>query len=240
MPRARKAKTPDDFKPPPRASVTGTAVGIDVDPDRVRQQPPRLDPCPPFLLCYDPKRWTVLEGHCIPLLGRLSLEPGVEGIKSDRAGRLYWREASGRRQDKGQTVIPHAWGPTELPGGKRTYLRRYAVANGRVCHLEQWATPHAGTDRITTDAKGYADWIQGLFDEGKLDPPELWALEKLRDDYDRQIIVARDVATHVPSMKVHVDRLTKDRRAVQDKLDELAQGSAPVDGAAVAFDDDEG
>jgi hypothetical protein len=236
MPRARKKPDPSaSFQPPPRQEVVGSVVAIDVDPDQVRQQPPKLDPCAPFLLLYDPARWTVMEGRCVPQLGRLPLEPGIEGVRKDERGRMYWRDAAARRREKGQTVIPHSWGPSG-----QSYLRSYDLPRGKKVYLEQWATPHAGTSRISVDVDGYADWIDSLFAAERLPAPALWALEELADNYDRQITVARDRATHVPSIASRVDQLVKARDAVRRKLDELAKKAAPVAGASVSFDDDEG
>ena len=60
-----------------------------------------------FLLVFNPRKWTVLEGEVVPLLSTMSTEPGINLV--DRTGDMTLAEA--RQLRKGCTIIPEEWAP---------------------------------------------------------------------------------------------------------------------------------
>ena len=103
-----------------------------------------------------------MDGELLPLLGRLSGEPGVGGC--DKHGDTAGAEISmGRR---GWKKIP--WDVVE--GG---YLRRYAGRAGDV-HLSIWETPKQIANRtiVKTDGEGYKVFLRGLISSGVIAPAD--------------------------------------------------------------------
>ncbi|MCB9681831.1 MAG: hypothetical protein H6733_10190 [Alphaproteobacteria bacterium] len=236
---ARTSKQPPvaaTTEQPPRAATTDPveAYSLDADPERATRQLPQLESGYPFLLAYHPARWAVIEGRCIPALGRVTLAPGMEGC-TWVGGRPRWREPATKWADRGWTVIPHAWGP----GG--SYVRRVAVAGGHA-YLTQWETPHAGASTVRSDVPGYAAWIGSLVDEGKLPEPELWALERLADKTRERVeTLSRELGTTsnpaaVRALTARVERARADLEAVEAVIADVASQAVPVDGDAVVLD----
>ncbi len=57
---------------------------------------PHLDRMPPFVLVYNPRRWTVLAGRLIPSLHVKPLEAGVNGVAIARDGTIRFATARAR------------------------------------------------------------------------------------------------------------------------------------------------
>lgn len=168
----------------PRHIRPAESAAVEETPDlggtkRGQELPPAGPPSPPFYLAVHPNRWCVMGGRVIPQARQMMLRPGSGGIDSDGAGRPKPSTAIAEAEEQGWTVIP--W---DVLGKGTSYLRRIQSTGGWVT---RWTTLHPGAEDITVDEDGYASFWAGLIDEGRLDGPAPWVLEKLASNYRKEI-----------------------------------------------------
>lgn len=230
-PKAEKpASSPNAITP--TASPDAELVDLGGDLHQAIEVLPKLDPSPPFMLAYHPQRWTVVEGYCVPALAHVVVEPGVNNVENvTRNGRTLpdWTAAAKLHTQKGGTIIPHSKGP----GGK-SYMQRVKVKHGD-CHLPVFTTAHRGSDELTVDGKGYADWLDGLFADGTLMPPPPYVLRNLRAKYEQERAHYADRAYNQPSALPFVKQSERAIEAIDKVIAKFGGGEA-VAGEAVELD----
>lgn len=185
-----------------------------------------------FHLAYHPARWGVVGGHCIPLLQRVPIKAGVDGMETIGQGaneRVLWRQAHARLADAGWEVIPHGLGPDG-----ESYVQRIQVRDGWH-HYTVWETLFGGTDRISSDTDGYADWLKGLLASGHLSPVAPYAIEELRERIQSSLTAAIDKAATVPSYKEVVVAHQRELAAIDTMIKGANIKAKPVSGEAVTI-----
>jgi len=230
-PKAEKQPNPANAIAP-AASPDAELVDLGGDLNHAVEVLPRLDPSPPFMLAYHPQRWAVVEGYCVPALATVVVEPGVNNVESvTRNGRTLpdWTAAAKLHTQKGGTIIPHAKGP-----GGRSYMQRVQVKHGHH-HMTVFATAHRGSDEVTVDGKGYADWIDGLFADGTIEPPPPYVLRNLRAKYEQERATYADRAYNQPSALPFVKKAEAALAAIDAVIAKFGGGDA-VTGESVGLD----
>lgn len=152
-----------------------------------RQAFPRVPPAHPFVLVFTPNRWDVVEGQLIPVLYRLSLAAGHNGITKVGRGRVQTASALGEVEERGDIVLP--W---EI-GGVR-YIRGWVIGlaedrkTGATVKLYSWHTAWErlwpDSDQITSDTAGYARWVRSLVETGVLPHPRGYVVDNLLRKYE--------------------------------------------------------
>lgn len=175
----------------------------------VRAQLPRLEPRPPALLMAHPKRWTVLSGRVVPLCGSLHLRPGVCGIRQREDGSYSARDTIAHYQEEGWVIIPE-----DVDGPGTSYLREVAPN----VWLTTWEQENPGSEYVTVDADGYAAWLEGLIETGKIPAPAVYVLEVYAAKLRHQVGELRDAVRAQPSRQPELDRAEADLAVVLGKL----------------------
>lgn len=173
----------------------GAAEFLDILPEisgrNVEQDPyPKIAPQPPFALVYAPDRWDVLEGRIVPMLYRLSYNPGSNGVARANGGRPDPTDALAAVERQGHFALPWEY------GGVR-YLRAYQVGvavdrrTGAPVKVMSWHTRweqlYAGSEVIQSDTAGYVAWLAGLLDRGLLPLPRPYVIERLTRFYEQKL-----------------------------------------------------
>ena len=120
---------------------------------------------------HHPARWVVMEGEILPLLGKLSGEPGVNG--TDKSGDTAGAEINATR--RGWKMIP--WNVIE--GG---YIRVFDGRKGPI-HLSKWEHPKQIANRtiIKSDMEGYKAFLRKLVTDGIIAPPDPDIIEAMAE-----------------------------------------------------------
>ena len=214
---------PTPTTPPARAPLVSDGV--------VRAQLPRLEARPPALLMAHPKRWTVLAGRVVPLCGSLHLRPGVCGIRQREDGSYSARDTIAHYQEEGWVIIPE-----DVDGPGTSYLREVAPN----VWLTTWEQENPGSEHVTCDTEGYAGWLEGLIDAGKIPAPALYVLEVYAQKLRHQVGELRDGVRAQPSRQPELDRAEADLAVVLAKLPAAAparRAASPRRSALVADGD---
>ena len=195
--------------------------------EETRANLPRLPATPPRLLMAHPERWTVMQGHVIPLMGSLKLQAGVNRVKQTADGRFQKLEAEAALEEQGWRVIP-----ADIDGPGTSYIRQ--VAPG--VFLSRWERAYPGSTHTDVDEVGYAEWCRSLIDRGVVAPPAPYVLELLRAKRQREHDELRDKVATTPSVKPTLDRLAADIAAVDAEVARYGRGEAAT-GQAVGLAD---
>lgn len=141
---------------------------------------PKLPPTPPFIFKYHPARWQVLRRRLVPLLGKLKLMDGNNGVTIDRqSGRASLAPAKAMLESQGWTIIPL----NKTQDGKSYCVR----VLGSQIHVERWAKTFPGSDKIQSDEAAYVEWLCWLREEGIIPPPASYTIEALIARYTDQL-----------------------------------------------------
>lgn len=216
-----------DTAPAPTAAPAGPAPYVPQFAEAERSKAPRLGKRAPFLFKYHPERWTVVGGKAIPQLGALKLIPGVESVRATREGKLVKGQAQAIQEEQGWLIIP-----VDVDGPGTSYLHEAAPG----VFLSRWERAFPSSSHVEVDEKGYAAWVEGLFDRGVLPPPEPYVLERLRTKVQRDLDDVADRVAGTPSNQPLVDRLRSDLEAIE-RARTRWQPSAGIQGAAVNLSD---
>lgn len=174
---------------PVAPEITGSSTGTNVifRPTRDGRGPvaPNLAPNAPFFLKFNPRRWTLLEGVVVPLLGRIPIEGGVGGVDAvgptGGAKRPEPKPALDHARDRGEIVILH-----EVDGEGTSYLKYEEVKGGRHHHTK-WETTHSGLDVTTCDMPAYVKWLVSLQERKIIPAPERVDIEGLLARVERDL-----------------------------------------------------
>lgn len=170
---------------------------------------PQLEPRHPRLLTTHPKRWAVISGRVVPLCGSLHLRPGVDTVRLRQDGRYLAREAQAVRVEQGWTVIPQ-----DVDGPGTSYLRE-VIPN---TWLLTWEHEHPGSDHVSSDVDGYAEWLDGLVKAGKIPGPHLHVLDAMAAKMRHQLGELRDLVRSHPSRQPELDRCEADLAALEARI----------------------
>ena len=135
----------------------------------------------PFVLVYNPLRWTVISGRLIPALHKTTLEPGVNRIEMDHKGRVRFAAARTKINDEGRTVIPYEWGPDGESYVQVVETRPNGRASVQETYLYTWETAALGDTRISVDEDAYAEWATSLITDGKIPACPPYVARRLAD-----------------------------------------------------------
>jgi len=178
-----RVKLNTDTAPATYQAAKGRRVAQVLAAEEAREQLPRVSPCSDFLLQVHPMRWDVAGKRIVPVPGRFSLVPGVDGVDEDRRGRVVVSSAIANRRDRGWTVIPAEWYEDEDGVG---YVQAIPVKGG-VAHVTIWDSLYPGSTKVRCDLEGMADWFDKLIAEKKIPAPSVAALEDLVDKLEREL-----------------------------------------------------
>lgn len=139
--------------------------------------PPPKGDHPPFFIAVHPDRWKVQCGKVIPNIRRLRLTPGANAVDRDPQTR---RPLAGLALAQAQE---HGW--KVLMWDEYDYLRKIKdLPNG---WTDKWTTVYPGSGETSYDEEGFATWIRGLVDAGKIPGPPAYVLERMREGVQKQI-----------------------------------------------------
>ena len=173
----------------------GAAEFLDILPEisgrNVEQDPyPKIAPQPAFALVFAPDRWDVVEGQLVPMLYRLSYNPGSNGVARSQGGRPDPTDALASIERQGHYPLPWTI-------GGRSYLRAYQVGTamdrrtGAPVKVMSWHTAweqlYAGSEYIQADTAGYVAWLRDLIDRGLLPQPRPYVVERLVRFYEQKL-----------------------------------------------------
>ena len=138
-----------------------------------------------FLYLCRPDRCVIMHGRVLPALVKLIVEPGVNLV--DARGNPS--PAIEERRRRGWTLIPE-----DIAGPGTSYLALRTNANGQAVWLDQHAIVHHGSALIGDGSVAYAEWLGGLVDDGKLDPPLAYVVASVKDEISEAAMRLEDRA----------------------------------------------
>lgn len=180
--------------------------------------PPKLDQSPPFVWMWHRERWTVIEGHVVPLLRKFPMIAGVNGVheQRDTSGRthLVTDAAVAQAAVEGWKVIP-----VDLAPDGKSYVRR--VSGLPMCFVSCFESVYSGSSQITPDLKAYAQWLRSLVEKGHIDECPDYVLDRLRGEIEAKRNESLGAQATRPKHKAIAKRHGDDLAAV-----ELAQANS--------------
>ena len=168
-----------------KREVGDTALGRSYQPPFAQHSTgathPFCEVMSPFVLVYNPLRWTVIAGHLVPALHKTTLEPGVNRIERDYKGRVRFGAARTKINDEGRMVIPYEWGPDGESYVQVVETRPNGRQGVQETYLYAWETAALGDTRISVDEGAYAEWATSLISEGKIPACPPYVARRLAD-----------------------------------------------------------
>lgn len=174
---------------------------------------PLIEARRPSLFQFHPKRWQVMEGQVVPLLAPMPLVGGIGNVKALKGGKVSIATAVAERAKRGWTVLRN-----DVEGPGTSYLYWVRVAGGGRAFLTRWETAHNGSTVVTSDPKGYVEWLRKLIDTGKIPAPKSYVLEQLKARLTQELLELKDKVRTVPSAQVELDRKKHDLAVVEREL----------------------
>lgn len=180
--------------------------------------PTKVGASPPFLLVFDPSRWTMLNGRVVPNFKKMPLVSGVGGCTATR-NRVTGEENAVRsgaaRTDLAEAnciVIEAGMVPTHMlpPGAAQTYL--WSPEGRPDVTLTIFERVFPGQDYVRPVMDKYLEWIEWLQVEGIIPTPPSHILTGLLE---------RKVKDHV-ALARNADKDDFSRAAAQAAADDIA------------------
>ena len=185
-----------------------TATRPSADVQRVNSAPVEK-----FFLCSHPSRWALFGDRLLPILDRMKIKPGVNGV--DHRG--DYGLSMLQRQREGWTVIP--WDAVACHANGREYPEYIATYEGKNGPIHQliWSTPNQlnSTAAATwaTDSVGYRRFLGDLVDNGIIPPPDpnllTHLIERAQAEIDRMTPRAVNSASIKRRLENHTSQLGK-------------------------------
>jgi len=152
-----------------------------------------------FYLMHNPEGWEPVQKEdgsweWLPVLKRLLLKPGVNGVRGTRNG-LDDSRARISFQDRGWTIIDRSMG----------YVTRYPCRRGWSYYLT-WDHPIKAGRRLVVrhDAEGYNEFRRELVEDGVVQAPLPEVLADVLRGHQKQIDRnSKDI--HIPVVKARID-----------------------------------
>ena len=155
-------------------------------PAPIRAVAPKLNlaPSAPFFLKWHPQRWELNGGELLPKLGRLAVEPGVNGVDKHGDPSLAFVSA----EQRGWKILP--W--DVIADG---YVRVHQGNFGAV-HLTKWQQPRQIGNRciLKHDADGYRQFLREMLAAGIIDPPDPDLIDAMIEEKQGKLDRARQSA----------------------------------------------
>lgn len=182
MPRV-KTKTPAKKTPARKAFVPTTAT-VDYG-----HEYPRIPVSPPFVLVYNPQRWTLLGGRVVPALHKIPLQPGVKGVTYSKGRGWNLAKLKHKLAEQGRHMLPWSLGPD----GSYVAVVETRTDSGAVVdtHVSAFADTFAGSSEVRADTEAYVAWLEELMKEGNIPAPPPFVLEKLLADRRNALLAAK-------------------------------------------------
>lgn len=206
------------------ATITTTPAGIAPNANKGRRDLPQIPANDPFIYAFHPDRWTVDQGHLVPVLQPISQTPGINGVTDDGDMTICFAEAERR----GWRRIPY-----DVDGPNTSYCVSVEVEGGKH-YMDRWTVAHPGTSRTTHIDKGLARvrWLRSLVDRGIVDPCPLYILEQMRATREASARRYQDRARLQPSASGRADLLATELEVINAAIDEAVETGAPAPAAA--------
>ncbi len=129
---------------------------------------PFIDASPPFVLVFDPNRWTILAGRLVPGLITVPLERGVQNVDKGKDGRWRVSVLRSKIEDQGRILIPYNWGPNGNSYIQAIDTRPRGQRDTVKAHISVWERTVPGSRETYPNDEAYAAWAAGLVEAGKL------------------------------------------------------------------------
>ena len=198
-------------------AIVGTRVTQEQRHDAVKV-PARVKREPPFLFTFHPFRWQFTDGEWTPILGKLRIDPGVNGV-SDTGGTDLAVAGFMRR---GWLVIQPS---DERLGEFKNYSQRLPHARGGSSHMDVFITCEieAGRLFITEGGAEYKRFLRHLVTSGIV-PAISDNIKALKLAEQRSAVERLEGRLAVnPSNQVAAGKLTVARK----RLEAMQAGSKP-------------
>lgn len=177
-------------------------------------------PTPMFLYKCHPKRWQMIDGEWLPLLGKLKLDNGCNGV--DKSGNIDHAVIAAQR--RGWALIP--W--DVIPD---TYVRAWPTRlAGQDYNCSKWETPRWIGDQVLdpdVDTEGYNDFLRLLVSSKAVPPPDPAILTQLHHDRQQKRIQNLVKDSHKPGIQPILE-------SAQARLEEMQAATADLRGTIPA------
>lgn len=205
----------------PRA-LTAADLGLGVRDERAARLPMAERPYK-WAYAYLPERWQVLHGKVVPMLGVMFLVPGLNGGTTRRAVEA--------REERGWTVLDPM-----IDGESYIYECQSRSMSGvlQPLYLSRFEEAHEGSDHITCDSEGYAEWLAGLVDSGKIPKPAPYVLTTLRAQLKQRVSNMIDACRLTPSMSDLLEAAKADLEVVDAAIKSATSNAKPASKRPVA------
>jgi len=177
-----------------------TEAGTD-DGEPVTRVPPR----PAFYFKAHRARWGIIDGQVLPILGKMALRAGVNGVTSSR-GAFRTAKAKSDASERGWRIIPLDCVPPAH--GVESYL--YTPPGRPDVHLCYTDRCYPGDARIDTDEKMWTEFLAHLVESGAVDPCPPYVLARMLEETRKLLISAQKDARTVPSRQADAARIAED------------------------------
>lgn len=192
---------------------------------------PHLPLAPMFVLVFSPSRWHVLGGRLVPMLSKLPLEPGINGVERNKDGRWRLAKLRARLEEEDRILIDFALAPDG-----RSYMKEVMTRAGqgggsdlRPTYITVWESAHAGDSRTYTDIDGYSKWLSDLVQTGKLPSCPPYRIRAMGETMAADIRSAEAVAGKSPSgaRSQEIQALTGAMTVLAEHLRKLEKPTTP-------------
>jgi len=193
---------------------------------------PFLPANPPFLLVFDPMRWTVMQGLLIPGLITVPLERGVQNVDMGKDKKYRIAALRAKIEDQGRRIIPYAWAPNGTSYIQKVTTRPEGRRDTAVAHISVWEKYEPGSRDTYPDEKAYAEWAAGLVAPDKLPacPPHVARrmLEKVEERLREEQAKAEKGGAGSGSASLRA-------KALAEEFDVLSKAASTGSGEGEAF-----
>lgn len=168
--RTESVTTPQDKRRTPEMATQVTGASH-----------PCIDQAAPFYYLFHADRWIVIGGKLVPSLIRFPLTPGVNGVETEKNGRVKMAGARPKIEELGRMIVPWEWAPDGV-----SYMRCVDTRPGNGPNVvETWISvfeeAYVGARETSPDEEAYAEWLEGLVLKGKIPPCHADTARRMRD-----------------------------------------------------------
>lgn len=153
-----------------------------------------------FIFKVRPGRWLVFAGALIPMLSKLVLKPGLNGV--DKNGQPHHAVVNAAKE--GSILIPH-----DVQGKGTSYLRVHDGLGGKVW-LSKFERPHTGSAHISTDQDGHRDFCLWLVEQGIVPGPTEETINRLEGAARKRLKQLTGKAQANPALLHRVEEVKAD------------------------------
>jgi hypothetical protein len=186
-----------------------TEAGTDSG-DPVTRVPPR----PAFYFKAHRKRWAVIGGKVLPVLGKVVLRDGVNNVTRNRMGDYVTGKAKASAGDRGWRIIP--WDSVPPSQGLTSYLYQ---PDGRpdvsLCYTDRC---YPGDTRIDCDEELWIEFLEYQVSSGAVEPCPPYVLSQMLEAARKLLTVAQRDARTVPSRQADAARLADEVATIEAAL----------------------